>query len=248
MDEQSNKLQTLLDKILEDKNTNLTPDNLREGTICLGIEGKLQEGIDESDATATVNDILKDKTAYSQNKKITGTIETYDGTYEGNAIEDELKITDASYLFYRGARTDYLKEFLELCDKVTNMQYMFAYCNKLTNLNLNSFNMSKVDNIINIFYSSSQLTNLQFGSNLGKGYTQKSTNYSSYKLDLSSCKLLTHESLMNVINNLYDLNLTYDVANGGTLYTQSLVLGSTNLAKLTEEEIAIATNKGWNVT
>ena len=53
---------------------------------------------------------------------------------------------------------------------------------------------------------------------------------------------------MNVINNLYDLNLTYDVANGGTLYAQSLVLGSTNMDKLTAEEIAIATAKGWNVT
>ena len=48
---------------------------------------------------------------------------------------------------------------------------------------------------------------------------------------------------MNVINNLYDLNLTYNVANGGTLYTQSLNLGSTNKAKLTAEEIAIATAK-----
>ena len=56
-----------------------------------------------------------------------------------------------------------------------------------------------------------------------------------------------NESLMNVINNLYDLNLTYDVANGGTLYRQILRLGSTNLAKLTSDEIAIATNKGWDV-
>jgi hypothetical protein len=53
---------------------------------------------------------------------------------------------------------------------------------------------------------------------------------------------------MNVINNLYDLNLTYDVANGGTLYTQKLTLGSTNLAKLTADEIAIATSKGWTVS
>ena len=53
---------------------------------------------------------------------------------------------------------------------------------------------------------------------------------------------------MNVINNLYDLNITYDVANGGTLYTQSLVLGGTNLAKLTDEEKAIAINKGWSLS
>lgn len=76
MDEQSNKLQTMLDKILEDKSINLTPNNLREGTICLGIEGKLQERIDESDATATADDILMDKTAYINGEKVTGTIPT----------------------------------------------------------------------------------------------------------------------------------------------------------------------------
>ena len=79
--------------------------------------------------------------------------------------------------------------------------------------------------------------------NLGKAYVQKTVNYTNYRLNLNYCTKLTHESLMNVINNLYDLNLTYDVANGGTLYTQSLVLGSQNISKLTAEEIAIATAK-----
>ena len=45
---------------------------------------------------------------------------------------------------------------------------------------------------------------------------------------------------MNVINNLYDLT-----ANG--LSGQTLTLGSTNMAKLTADEIAIATNKGWTI-
>lgn len=53
---------------------------------------------------------------------------------------------------------------------------------------------------------------------------------------------------MNVINKLYDLNLTYDVANEGTLYRQTLKLGTTNRNKLTSDEIAKATNKGWNIT
>ena len=72
--------------------------------------------------------------------------------------------------------------------------------------------------------------------------------YNNYKLNLTNCTYLSHESLVDIINNLYDLNLTYNVENGGTLYAQRLVLGGTNLAKLTEEEIAIATSKGWNVT
>ena len=49
-------------------------------------------------------------------------------------------------------------------------------------------------------------------------------------------KNLTHQSLLNALNGLYDLT-------GGT--SQTLTLGSTNLAKLTDEEKAIATNKNW---
>ena len=71
--------------------------------------------------------------------------------------------------------------------------------------------------------------------------TSQSANYYAYTINLSECTLLTHDSLMNVINKLYD------IATSGC-NTQSLTLGSTNLAKLTAEEIAIATNKGWTVS
>jgi hypothetical protein len=52
--------------------------------------------------------------------------------------------------------------------------------------------------------------------------------------------ILSKESLLYIINNLYDLT-----ANG--LSGQTLNIGSTNIAKLTEDEIAIATNKGWTI-
>ena len=130
----------------------------------------------------------------------------------------------------------------------TNLSYLFNSCNKLINLDLSNLDASSVVNINSILASCTKLENLIFFSNLGKGYTQKTPNYSSYTLSLSSSTKLTHDSLMDVINKLYDLNLTYDVANGGTLYTQKLTIGSTNVAKLTAEEIAIATNKGWVVS
>lgn len=38
--------------------------------------------LNTSDATAVAGDILKSKTAYNGSGKITGTIETYDGTFE----------------------------------------------------------------------------------------------------------------------------------------------------------------------
>ena len=93
----------------------------------------------------------------------------------------------------------------------------------------------------------SSIVNLGGFKNIGKGYTRNSNGYSQYTVPLNNRNLLTHDSLMNVINNLYDLNLTYNVAGGGTLYTQTFNLGSTNMAKLTAEEIAIATSKGWTV-
>lgn len=131
--------------------------------------------------------------------------------------------------------------------KVTNMSSMFSGCQILTDLDLSSFDMSKVTNVSGMFQNCYNLKNIKFGINLGKAYTQKTTKYSNYTVSVSS-EYLTHDSLMSIINNLYDLNLSYNVENGGTLYRQELYIGYKNKAKLTAEEIAIATNKGWNVT
>ena len=56
-------------------------------------------------------------------------------------------------------------------------------------------------------------------------------------LELSSSSKITHESLLNVINKAADV----------TASPKTLTLGSTNLAKLSDEEKAIATNKGWTL-
>ena len=53
---------------------------------------------------------------------------------------------------------------------------------------------------------------------------------------LSPCTKFTHESLMNVLNSIQSVSTK-----------QTLTLGSTNLAKLTNEEKAIATEKGWTL-
>ena len=57
--------------------------------------------------------------------------------------------------------------------------------------------------------------------------------------NMSLCTLLSHDSLMNIINKLAD------VTDAETAPTCNL--GATNLAKLTDEEKAIATGKGWNL-
>lgn len=124
--------------------------------------------------------------------------------------------------------------------KATSMGTMCYNCNKLETVAM--LVADKVTIVSNIFYNCESLTNLGGLQNLGMAYqTTQAENYNNYKLDLSTCPNLTHDSLMNVINNLYD------IATKGCK-TQSLVLGSTNLAKLTAEEIAIATSKGWSVS
>ena len=134
------------------------------------------------------------------------------------------------------------------------MQNVFSGCTSLKTLNLEGWDAGKVygkdynGHFNDFFKGCSSLENLTFMNNLGKGFTATASNNQYSKLDLSACVNLTHESLMDVINKLYDLNLTYDVANGGTLYTQQLILGETNIAKLSETELDIARNKGWTIS
>ena len=131
---------------------------------------------------------------------------------------------------------------------VTDFSYLFGGCSSLESLDLNNFDAGKVTIINTMFNNCTSLTNLQFVTNFGKALRYSSANNSGCSVTLSKSNNLTHDSLMDVINKLYDLNLTYNVADGGSLRTQKLVIGSTNLAKLTADEIAIATNKGWVVS
>lgn len=121
-----------------------------------------------------------------------------------------------------------------------NIRNTFSGCTKLTTVPL--LNASKVTIGNYTFASCSNLTNFGGLENIGEAYsTTQSANYTYYTLSLSSSPRLTHESLLNVINNLYDIKTKGCNA-------QKLVLGTSNLAKLTAEEIAIATEKGWTVS
>lgn len=55
--------------------TNLLPENIKQNVTIFGVAGVLGEaGLDSSDATATVNDVLSPKTFYAGNEKQTGAI------------------------------------------------------------------------------------------------------------------------------------------------------------------------------
>ena len=82
-----NELQQTLDNILNDKNTNLLPENLKAGITCLGVEGTMEPGIDTSDANAVTDDIVEGKTAYVNGEKITGTLSVSNQDYNGYRVE-----------------------------------------------------------------------------------------------------------------------------------------------------------------
>ena len=151
---------------------------------------------------------------------------------------DTSKVNDISHMF-NGCKS--LTTIPQLdTSNVTAINAMFNGCKSLTTIP--QLDTSKVNDISSIFYSCNSLTNLGGFTNLGQAYeTTQNANYGNYALNLSPCPNLTHDSLMNVINGLYD------IANKGVM-PQSLILGSTNLAKLTAEEIQIATDKGWGVS
>ena len=157
---------------------------------------------------------------------------------------DTSKVTNmyAMFSYCQNLKTLYLSGFNT--SKVTNMYNMFNYCRKLSNIP--KLNASSVINVNSVFYECRSLKDFGGLENLGQAYlTTQSANYSSYKLDLSTCTALTEQSLINVLTNLYD------IATKGCK-TQQVVLGSTNLAKLTSEKgqsaLAQATAYGWTVS
>ena len=139
---------------------------------------------------------------------------------------------------------------------VNDMSYMFYYCESLTSIP--QMDTSSVQDMRYIFHECKSLTSIPLldcgsvtntSAPFGWGSLNKLTDLGGFKdLKVSwSSNFLdrvpnaTVESLMNVINNLYDLT-----ANG--LSGKTLKFGTTNLNKLTDEQKAVAINKGWTLT
>lgn len=106
---------------------------------------------------------------------------------------------------------------------VTDMSSMFSWSSNLETVG--RLNADKVTNIKNIFYYCNKLANLGGFSNL------------AVSLDLTISNYITADSLMNVINEAKDLSETGSA---------TLTIGN-KVGLLTEEQIAIATSKGWTI-
>jgi surface protein len=120
---------------------------------------------------------------------------------------------------------------------VTNMSSMFYDCSKLTSIPLLDCGKISAGSYINLFSSNTMtyLTDLGGFKDLGK---VSSFNKPSYFLKV--CPNLTKESVLNVLNNLYDRKTAgYSVV--------TLPFHTNSLALLSDDEKAIATNKGWTL-
>lgn len=121
-----------------------------------------------------------------------------------------------------------LKEVYGECIEGGKYASMFDGCSSLTNIHDIVFdftNCKSNSDVNNMFNKCSSLEDVRF---------KESTL--TVNLNVSACISLSHDSILSLINACAEVSST-----------QTLTLGSTNLAKLSEEEKAIATNKGWTL-
>ena len=129
--------------------------------------------------------------------------------------------------------------------KVTNMRAMFSYCDHLTSIP--ALDTSKVEDMGYIFNYCSSLTSIPAldTSNVkdmdymfNNCYNLESIHMHGMKIsfDIHYSTKFTREALVEILNNLSTVTTS-----------RTLTMGSTNLAKLTDADKAIATGKGWTL-
>ena len=132
---------------------------------------------------------------------------------------DTSRVNDMNNMFYECTNLTAIPELDT--SSVTNMSSMFYNCRNLTTIP--ALDASSVTNMDYIFYNCSKLTEIHMRG-IKEGF------------DIHYSTLFTREALVEILNNLARL-----------AYSRTLTMGETNLAKLTEEDKKIATDKGWRL-
>ena len=156
-------------------------------------------------------------------------------------------LTDGSNMF---SGCSSLTSFTGDLSNLINGSNMFSGCTKLTSFTGDLSSLEYCEDMFmdctNLLIFSSDLSsigsavyyqnNLMFRGCTGLTNVTLNGTLNCNRLSFSSSSKLTVDSLMNIINALVDRT-------GQNNYT--IYLGSTNLAKLTDEQKAVATNKNW---
>lgn len=168
-------------------------------------------------------------------------------TAQSGTLKALLDATKSAYYlcaYYTGTSLD---EFISFTDtsNVVNMGYMFAYCNNLTSIHL--LDTSKATNMEYMFYDCGSLTTVP---------ALDASNVTDMSLMFIKCNALISIGLYGFTRSI-DISQTalgHDAIvaflnQAGTAYnsSQKITMGSAKLALLSDEEKAIATNKGWTL-
>lgn len=170
-------------------------------------------------------------------------------TLPKTVIVDMTKIVNLRFCFAYCSQMKSVTLFDGFGAKATNLQSCFSGCEKLTTLTLPNGCGTLAETLMFCFYNCSVLTTLHLPDGFGAAATNLDYCFSFDKslsditgtpnfkasLDLHYCTALSHDSLMVIINGLQ------------TVEGKTLTLGTDNLAKLTDAEKQIATDKGWTL-
>ena len=165
-------------------------------------------------------------------------------------IADMLASTNLNYYFYNCSSLTSLHLPDGFGQNATTMINCFSNCSSLTSLHLPDGFGQNATTMVTAFYNCSSLTSLHLPDGFGQNAESLARTFNnctslrditgnpSFKtgVSLSACAKLTHDSLMVVINGLQTVTTA-----------KTLSLGSSNLAKLTDAEKKVATDKGWTL-
>ena len=138
-------------------------------------------------------------------------------------------VTDMSGMFWNCTSLTSLDLSSWDTGKVTDMSDMFHNCENLTELDLSNFDASNVINMDNMLNGCNSLVNFQAPKNIRADF------------NVSLTPNLSHDSLMSIVNNLATVTVK-------TTLTLRSIYSNGMIGGLTDDEIAIATNKGWTVS
>lgn len=139
--------------------------------------------------------------------------------------------------------------------KVTNMEWVFTRCASLTSLDLSNWDTSQVTIMNNFFNSCTSLTSLDIsGWNTSKVHGMRKMLYNCVSLETLKCDNLILPNIeLGNIGLVYSTKLSVDSIVGllnalpQSDKGYSFQIGSDNIGKLSDEQKAIATDKGWTL-
>lgn len=139
--------------------------------------------------------------------------------------------------------------------KVTNMEWVFIRCASLTSLDLSNWDTSQVTIMNNFFNSCTSLTSLDIsGWNTSKVHNMRNMLNNCHSLETLKCDNLILPNIeLGNIGLVYSTKLSVDSIVGllnalpQSDKGYSFQIGSDNIGKLSDEQKAIATDKGWTL-